>query len=119
MTAVTQTEAFAKLDEGTVKDFIMKVTVFYFLGSTLHVEIVVFRLRRMEPSNHDTIGGGQDHVKLLFCIPYTLSCLPPTRSMSPFSDITVFPCNCWLELFNRLQIISKIMSNRLYKIKLL
>ena len=24
MTAVTQTEAFAKLDEGTVKDFIMK-----------------------------------------------------------------------------------------------
>ena len=26
MTAVTQTEAFAKLDEGTVKDFIMKVT---------------------------------------------------------------------------------------------
>ena len=25
MTAVTQTEAFAKLDEGTVKDFIMKV----------------------------------------------------------------------------------------------
>jgi hypothetical protein len=26
MTAVTQTEAFSKLDEGTVKDFIMKVT---------------------------------------------------------------------------------------------
>ena len=25
MTAVTQTEAFAKLDEGTVKDFITKV----------------------------------------------------------------------------------------------
>ena len=25
MTAVTQTEAFAKLDEGTVKDFIAKV----------------------------------------------------------------------------------------------
>ena len=25
MTAVTQTEAFAKLDEGTIKDFIMKV----------------------------------------------------------------------------------------------
>ena len=25
MTTVTQTEAFAKLDEGTVKDFIMKV----------------------------------------------------------------------------------------------
>ena len=24
MTSVTQTEAFAKLDEGTVKDFIMK-----------------------------------------------------------------------------------------------
>ena len=27
MTAVTQTEAFAKLDEGTVKDFIMKVNM--------------------------------------------------------------------------------------------
>ena len=27
MTAVTQTEAFSKLDEGTVKDFIMKVIV--------------------------------------------------------------------------------------------
>ena len=29
MTTVTQTEAFAKLDEGTVKDFIMKVFVTY------------------------------------------------------------------------------------------
>ena len=28
MTVVTQTEAFAKLDESTVKDFIMKVTIF-------------------------------------------------------------------------------------------
>jgi hypothetical protein len=35
MTAVTQTEAFSKLDEGTVKDFITKVTVkdFYHQGA--------------------------------------------------------------------------------------
>ena len=37
MTAVTQTEAFAKLDEGTVKDFIMKerrrVALFWYFTS--------------------------------------------------------------------------------------
>ena len=43
----------------------------------------LFRLRRMEPSSHDTIGGGQDHFELLLCIPHILSCLPPTNVMSP------------------------------------
>ena len=36
MTAVTQTEAFAKLDEGTVKDFITKVLPGR-LADTLHL----------------------------------------------------------------------------------
>lgn len=40
MTAVTQTEAFAKLDEGTVKDFIMKVESMLFISLYLTVKFV-------------------------------------------------------------------------------
>ena len=51
MTAVTQTEAFVKLDEGTVKDFITKV-LRYFQHYTLP------RLHKVEPSSRDDGEGG-------------------------------------------------------------
>ena len=51
MTAVTQTEAFVKLDEGTVKDFITKVLQ-YFQHYTLP------RLHKVEPSSRDDGEGG-------------------------------------------------------------
>ena len=46
MTTVTQTEAFAKLDEGTVKDFIMKV---------FKTNIVLFRTGKFL-SSHRIVG---------------------------------------------------------------
>ena len=50
MTTVTQTEAFAKLDEGTVKDFIMKVQKAHDKNMSMSLTYCC-RLRRLVPSN--------------------------------------------------------------------
>ena len=71
MTAVTQTEAFSKLDEGTVKDFITKVPLVITLENSLKGLLTTRITRSSMFHNYSLInylGGAERSLQVLMFI---------------------------------------------------